>query len=69
MNENITITRKYERYYHNAKNMKKWKNIKNKKLWVGEWRLGKTPRYPNPNTTENRMISTLTPFLYFRVVC
>jgi len=43
--------------------LKNTKNIKHKKkIWVGEWRLGKTTRYPNLNTTENHTIPPLTPF-------
>jgi len=61
MIDKITITRKYEQYYHNAKNMKNWKYIKKQKIWVGEWRLGKTSRYPNRNTIENRTIADPDP--------
>jgi len=30
--EKITISRKYEKYYQKAKNVKNWKNIKNKNI-------------------------------------
>ena len=46
--------------------MKIIKNIKNiDNIARGAGRLGKTPRYLNLNTTENREIPPLTAFYYY----
>jgi len=41
MNQNIITTQKYEKYCHDANNMKNRKNMKSTKYMGWGWRLGK----------------------------
>jgi len=58
MNENITTTRKYEKYYHNAKKYEKLEKYEKHKMCGSGWEAGETPATlaAPASPTENRTI-------------
>ena len=67
MNENITTTQKYEKYYHNAKKYEKPEKCGKHKIYGSGREAGETPATlaSLAAPTENRMIVGLAAFLYF----
>jgi len=45
MNENITTTQKYEKYYHNAKKYEKREKYEKHKIYGSEWQAEKISKY------------------------
>ena len=45
MNENITTTQKYEKYYHNAKKYEKREKYEKHKIYGSGWQAEKISKY------------------------